>query len=498
MLIDNSAKTSWKFIGIVAILAVLLGGGVFVLSIQKEAPSQIVETAKPDVVTEDENILREIRIIPMGVVPSGDVVLLRQILEQNFSTATVRTHIAEPRDLPQDTFDKSRNQYDAKDLIRSFEKTDDPSVRLVGVIDEDMYVPGLPFVFSIANPEGNSLILSTQRLSEDYSGVTLYRYPDGTPESAEVVSLAEQSVTRERYRKIVLRALGLTFEFKPPAFDTSCIMAFSNNLYELDRKGVEWCGEEQQIVYELQGVSLGRLPTVRWKPHESGQWRVFYPADWTVQGIGFSTVFSGKAANYESEEKCKLFYRHDPDRKPSSTWSFQGWFDVPMREADTEARIYRETKDDLFHLFVASQGQQLFEGQIRGKAYENCLEVFKSIIWSFERVVEDEAEGQARTVLARFLQLRKQNNQEGIIQILTEKGMQQLQEVPARFIGTKTYETAEVRKVASGIYEFYIAIPRTEELSLLFEIDGGYAIGELIEIQKFPDGYYINSIQVVK
>ena len=54
MLIDNSAKTNWKFIGVVAILAILIGGGILVLASQKEVPSPIVETAKPNVVTGDE------------------------------------------------------------------------------------------------------------------------------------------------------------------------------------------------------------------------------------------------------------------------------------------------------------------------------------------------------------------------------------------------------------------------------------------------------------
>ena len=52
--IDNSAKTSWKFIGIVAIIATLIGSGILVLSLQKEVPPQIVEITKSNVVTEDE------------------------------------------------------------------------------------------------------------------------------------------------------------------------------------------------------------------------------------------------------------------------------------------------------------------------------------------------------------------------------------------------------------------------------------------------------------
>ena len=45
--IDNSAKTNWKFIGIVAVIAILIGGGILVLSSQKETPPQFSEITKP-------------------------------------------------------------------------------------------------------------------------------------------------------------------------------------------------------------------------------------------------------------------------------------------------------------------------------------------------------------------------------------------------------------------------------------------------------------------
>jgi len=502
-----------KILMVLGILIALAGVAIFGYVVfskkeSKEVESQSVvdiqQTENGEEKIEDEDILREIRIIPMGIVSSEDVVLLRQILKQNFFTTTVQIHIVEPRDLPQSAFDQSRNQYNAKSLIQSFEKTGHPSVRLVGVIDEDMYVPGLPFVFSIAKPEGNSVILSTQRLREDYSGKTLYRYDGTLEESAEVISLAEEGVTRQRYRKSIMRALGLTFGFKP-APDTSCMMAFSNNLYELDRKRTEWCGEEREMIQSMQGISPENISILtKWKTYATERYQMDYPPNWTVQIIDSAvTLFSGKATNDASEQQCKLFHGgSDPDRKPSSTWSFQGLFDVPIGESDTEARIYRETTDDLFYLLVGTIGDQLkvvgFEGQMYGKTYENCLEVFKSMLLTFERIEKDEEEGQARAVLLQFLQARKQNNLESIAQLVTERGMQQLQKVPLTFIGTENYEIKEGKKVTRGLYEFYITIPRVEELSLLSEIDGGYAVGELIEVQKFPDGYYVNGVQETK
>ena len=64
--IDNSAKTNWKFIGIVAVIAILIGGGILALSLQKEAsPAELASSPPPDLAlcnTDDECV----------VVPYGD------------------------------------------------------------------------------------------------------------------------------------------------------------------------------------------------------------------------------------------------------------------------------------------------------------------------------------------------------------------------------------------------------------------------------------------
>ena len=59
--IGSSAKTNWKFIGIIAILTVFIGGGILFYSLSKPkadisqiTPPQVVDIVKPDDVTEDE------------------------------------------------------------------------------------------------------------------------------------------------------------------------------------------------------------------------------------------------------------------------------------------------------------------------------------------------------------------------------------------------------------------------------------------------------------
>ena len=52
--IDNSAKTNWKFIGLVAVVAIAIGAGILIFSMQKEAPSQFLAITEPEAKPSEE------------------------------------------------------------------------------------------------------------------------------------------------------------------------------------------------------------------------------------------------------------------------------------------------------------------------------------------------------------------------------------------------------------------------------------------------------------
>ncbi len=52
--IDNSAKTNWKFIGLVAVVAIAIGAGILIFSMQKEAPSQFPAITEPEAKPSEE------------------------------------------------------------------------------------------------------------------------------------------------------------------------------------------------------------------------------------------------------------------------------------------------------------------------------------------------------------------------------------------------------------------------------------------------------------
>ncbi len=171
----------------------------------------------------------EIQIVPLGAIPASDVEAVRQVVAQEFPRITVTG--GDPLELPRASFDAARRQYNAEALLGPLaQRAPDRGVRAVGVADVDLFSPGLNFVFSSAQPKGRAVVMSVHDLRDP-----------------------RESLSRERYRKIVLRALGFTFGFET-SLDRSCVMAFSNSLADLDAKGTAWCGNEPEAIRRIQGL----------------------------------------------------------------------------------------------------------------------------------------------------------------------------------------------------------------------------------------------------
>lgn len=172
--------------------------------------------------------ITDIRIVPMGTVPSPDVEALRGLVGREFPMITVT--VGDPIELPAAAFDATRQQYNADAVLPSLHPlAPSRAGRVVGVADVDLFSPGLNFVFSEAEPKGTAVVISLVRL----------RDPEGR-------------LSQERYRKVVLRALGFTFGFESNP-DPACVMHYSNSLSDLDRKGTAWCGDEPQVLRRIQG-----------------------------------------------------------------------------------------------------------------------------------------------------------------------------------------------------------------------------------------------------
>jgi len=164
---------------------------------------------------------REIHLIPVGEVEQSLLAELAKQLAEVFDRAC-QVEAALP--CPLQAYDSARGQYSAQlvlDVIRRMPSM--PAERLLGVVDVDLYSPGLNFVFGLATMGGREAIVGLPRLRQSFYGLP------GDP-----------AVFRQRAVKEAVHELGHTYGLRHCP-DPQCVMYFSNSLPDTDRKSYHFC-----------------------------------------------------------------------------------------------------------------------------------------------------------------------------------------------------------------------------------------------------------------
>lgn len=107
--------------------------------------------------------------------------------------------------------------------------------RLLGVVDRDLFVPGLNFIFGLAQKGGPALI-ALPRLRPEFWGQP-----------------ADQKLLLQRAIKEAIHELGHTYRLDHCA-DPLCVMHFSNTLQETDRKSDRFCPLHEERLLTALGV----------------------------------------------------------------------------------------------------------------------------------------------------------------------------------------------------------------------------------------------------
>jgi archaemetzincin len=125
-------------------------------------------------------------------------------------------------------FDQRRNQYLSTAILRVLrEQPKTPGdERMLGVVDHDLYVPELNFVFGQAS--GTVAVIALTRLRPGFYGL-----PDAP-------RLFQQRVLTE-----AVHELGHTYGL-PHCVNSHCVMFFSNTLHDTDRKSSAFCPQCQE------------------------------------------------------------------------------------------------------------------------------------------------------------------------------------------------------------------------------------------------------------
>lgn len=160
---------------------------------------------------------------PIGNIDNNILEELKERLNRTFGCPVEITPQIQNLD---QAYDPKRSQYLASVLLGKLET---PGVtkdeKLLGIVDADLYAPGLNFVFGEADTVSGVAIISLCRLRQQYYGLP----------SDEVLFL-------DRATKEAVHELGHTFGLGH-CQDTKCVMHFSNSLADTDWKQAAFCSQ---------------------------------------------------------------------------------------------------------------------------------------------------------------------------------------------------------------------------------------------------------------
>ncbi len=128
--------------------------------------------------------------------------------------------------VPEVSYSKARQQYNSTqilNIIRSYANKKKAVSRVLGILDVDIFVSGLNFVFGQAECPGRAALISLYRLRPEF-----YAKP-----SSNKLFIA-------RATKEAVHELGHTFGLAHCS-NPFCAMYFSNSIFETDRKQDLFC-----------------------------------------------------------------------------------------------------------------------------------------------------------------------------------------------------------------------------------------------------------------
>lgn len=160
-------------------------------------------------------------LVPVGTIDSDIMLHISDAVSEQFTCPVVPS---ESLPVPREAFDRTRRQYHSTRILnRLFENRPEECSHLLAVIDEDIFIPELNFVFGVADMIGDTAIISLSRLRQEFYGLP----PD-------------RDLLKARAAKEAIHETGHTCGL-PHCDEPSCVMFFSSSLLDTDRKGPGFC-----------------------------------------------------------------------------------------------------------------------------------------------------------------------------------------------------------------------------------------------------------------
>ncbi len=165
--------------------------------------------------------MKSLYLMPVGAPDEHALDILTHRFKQELGW---EVRVAHAMAIPGIAYDAKREQYEAIHILRAvIDAMPRDAARVLAVVDVDLFIPMLTFVFGQAQLQGKAALMSLARLRQDY-----YTLP------------ANSALFYKRVEKEAMHEIGHTFGLIH-CTEKNCVMALSNSIQQVDGKLAEYC-----------------------------------------------------------------------------------------------------------------------------------------------------------------------------------------------------------------------------------------------------------------